>query len=226
MPSILANGITLVYTQTGDPDAPPMVLLHGGGNTKESWDGVLPTLAKTHNVYALDLRGHGESARAGAYSFELMRDDVLAFIDALGLDRIVLIGHSMGGTVAWLFAPDHLDRLTHLIIEDVAPNRPGDPQIDIVARPEGPLPFDYDALASVLGQLNNPDPAWTSRLAEITTPTLVIAGGPGSHVDQGRLAEIAATLPDARLVTIPAGHRVHAEAPEEFLAAVTEFLNP
>jgi pimeloyl-ACP methyl ester carboxylesterase len=224
MPSILANGITLVYTQAGDPDAPPMVLLHGGGNNKSSWDGVLPALAKTHDVYALDLRGHGESARPGEYSFELMRDDVLAFIDALGLDRIVLIGHSMGGTVAWMFAPDHLDRLTHLVVEDTAPNRPGDPRIDIMPRPEEPLPYDYDALAAVLGQLNNPDPAWTSRLAEITTPTLIVAGGPDSHVNQGRLAELAAALPDARLVTIPVGHRVHAEAPDEFLGAVTDFL--
>jgi 3-oxoadipate enol-lactonase len=224
MPSILANGVTLVYSESGEPGRPAMVLLHGGGNDRSSWDSVLPALAKTHHVYALDQRGHGESARTGEYSFELMRDDVLGFIDALGLDRIVLVGHSMGGTVAWLFALDHADRLTRLVVEDVVPPRPGDPPISVPPRPEQPQSFDYDALAAVLSQLNNPDPSWTARLGEVITPTLIVGGGPDSHIDQARLAEVAAMLPDARLVTIAVGHRVHASAPDEFVAAVTEFL--
>jgi 3-oxoadipate enol-lactonase len=55
-------------------------------------------------------------------------------------------------------------------------------------------------------------------------PTLIIAGGQDSHVDQDRLAEMAALIPDCRLVTIPAGHSVHAVQPDLFIAAVTEFL--
>ena len=157
--------MTLAYAEAGSPDAPPMVLLHGGGNDRTAWDQVLPAFAQTHRVYALDLRGFGESGRPGAYSFELMRDDVLGFLDALGLDRIVLIGHSMGGTVAWLLAQDHPDRLTHLVIEDVAPNRPGDEPVDDISSAEtSRRPFDYDALAAIFAQLNDPDPAWTTRL--------------------------------------------------------------
>ena len=224
MTCILSDGLTLAYAEAGSPDAPPMVLLHGGGNDHTAWDQVLPAFAQTHRVYALDLRGFGESGRPGAYSFELMRDDVLGFLDALGLDRVVLIGHSMGGNVAWLLAQDHPDRLTHLVIEDVAPNRPGDEPVTIFPRPDEPLPFDYDALAAIFGQLNDPDPAWTTRLTEVTTPTLIVGGGEESHVDQARLAEIAASLPDGRLVTIPVGHRVHSTAPDEFVAAVQQFL--
>ena len=202
-----------------------MVLLHGGGNDHTAWDGVVDSLAQTHRVYALDQRGYGDSSRPGAYSFELMRDDLLDFLDALGLGRVVLIGHSMGGNVAWLFAQDHGDRLTRLVIEDVAPNRPGDARIDFPPKPDDwDRPFAYEALAAVMAQLNDPNPAWTTGLARITTPTLVIAGGDKSHVNQARLAEIVASLPDARMVTVPVGHGVHYDAPDEFLAAVQEFL--
>jgi pimeloyl-ACP methyl ester carboxylesterase len=156
-----------------------------------------------------------------------MRDDLLGFLDALGLDRVVLVGHSMGGTVAWLFAPHHGDRLSRMVIVDVAPSRPGDPKIDVRPRPDDwDRPAEYEAVAAVLAQLNDPDPAWTSDLARITTPTLVVAGGEKSHVDQARLAEIVASLPDAHLVTIPVGHGVHKDAPDEFVAAVQDFLAP
>lgn len=225
MTCILPSGVTLAYTETGSPAAPPMVLLHGGANDHTAWDTVVEALAQTHHVYALDQRGHGESSRTDEYSFELMRDDLLGFLDALDLDRVVLVGHSMGGTVAWLFAPDHGDRLTHLVIIDVAPSRPGDPKIDVWPRPDDwDRPAEYEAVAAVLNQLNDPDPAWTTGLARITTPTLVIAGGEKSHVDQVRLADIVASLPHARLVTIPVGHGVHKDAPDEFVAAVRDFL--
>src|SRR5262249_17749123 len=153
-----------------------MVLLHGGGRDHTAWDLVLPALSQTHHVYALDQRGHGESSRPGAYSFELMRDDLLGLLDALGLDRVVLVGHSMGGTVAWLFAQAPGDGLTRLVIVDVAPNRPGDEKIEIwTRRPDNwDRPAEFEAVAAVMAQLNDPDPAWTTGLATIATPTLVI----------------------------------------------------
>jgi len=171
MTCILPNGVTIAYTVSGERDAPPMVLLHGGANDHTTWDGVLPSLAQTHHVYALDQRGHGQSSRTDAYSFELMRDDLLGFLDALGLDRVVLVGHSMGGNVAWLFAQDHAERLTRLVIEDVAPNRPGDPSVTIPPRPDDwDRPFAYEALAAVMAQLNDPDPAWTTGGWSMTVP--------------------------------------------------------
>ena len=71
------------------------------------------------------------------------------------------------------------------------------------------------------------DPPASSRdgLAAITAPTLVIAGGPDSHVSQDRLADMAALVPGGKLITIPAGHLVHATRPSRYLSAVTEFLD-
>jgi pimeloyl-ACP methyl ester carboxylesterase len=81
-----------------------------------------------------------------------------------------------------------------------------------------------DDVLGVLGQLNDPDPAWWDRLTDITAPTLVIAGGPTSHIPQDKLAEAAARLPHGTLQVIPAGHEVHANRPAEFTAAVLQFL--
>ena len=92
------------YAEYGDPSAPPLVLLHGMPSDCSTWAGVAPELAAGYRVIAPDQRGHGASARTGTYSLEEMREDLRQLADALGLDRFVLGGHSMGGTVATLFA--------------------------------------------------------------------------------------------------------------------------
>jgi pimeloyl-ACP methyl ester carboxylesterase len=218
------GGVSLAVRVAGDAAAPPMVLLHGLGDDAGDWDPVLPGLARGHRVYALDLRGHGRSDHPGRYSFELMRDDMLGFLDAAGIERCVLIGHSMGGTVAILVAEDAPHRLTHLILEDVAAPRPGDLDRPPLPPPAEPTPFDFAAVNAIRAQLTDPDPAWWDRTGTVGVPTLVIGGGPDSQIPQHLLAGMAARMPDATVVTVAAGHHVHAARPAEFLAAVTGFL--
>jgi 3-oxoadipate enol-lactonase len=224
--SVDVGGLRLVYRAVGDPSAPPMVLLHGLGGDGSSWDEVAAAFADSYRVYALDLRGHGKSDYPGVYSFELMRDDVLGLLNALGLDRVTLVAHSMGGTVAFLLAEDHPERIVRLVVEDTPPPFAPSERLVIPERPDGPLPFDWLLLVAIFGQLNEPDPAWWDRAAEIPVPTLIIAGGPESTVPQDRIAEIAKHIPDCRLVTIPAGHHVHQNRPAEFIATVRAFLTP
>jgi 3-oxoadipate enol-lactonase len=218
--SIEVNGVRLAYDTYGGAAAPAMVLLHGGGADRSTWSRVGPALGAGHRVYAPDLRGFGDSARPGAYSFELMRDDVVGFVEALGLRDVTLVGHSMGGTVAWLVAMRRPDLLRRLVVEDTPPPRAGGAPRPVPARPADPPPFDWDALEAVLRQLNDPDPRWWRAAASIPLPVLVLAGGPASHVPQQELAEVAAWVPDGRLVTIPAGHGIHLARPDEFVAAV------
>jgi pimeloyl-ACP methyl ester carboxylesterase len=211
------------YWEAGDESATPVVLLHGLGSDADTWAEVGTALAGRYRVLALDQRGHGDSEHTGQYSFELMRDDLLGLVDALDLRRFTLVGHSMGGTVAALFAQRHPERLLGLVLEDTPPPD-GSGDWPEPAKPDEELPFDWNALTALYGQLRRPDPAWWSDLARVSVPALVIGGGTTSHVPQAKLAAAVDLLPNARLVTIDAGHHVHTNRPAEFLDAVRPFL--
>ncbi|WP_406174722.1 alpha/beta fold hydrolase [Streptomyces sp. NBC_00996] len=127
----MADQVRLAYRESGNPEAPPLVLLHGLTSDGTAWDEVAAHFAGSHRVFVPDLRGHGRS----------------------------------------------------------------------------------------------PHP-WQDAQRTVRAPVLVIAGGPESHLPQDEMAKMAARFPSGRLVTIPAGHRVHAARPAEFCAAVEEFLSP
>ena len=108
-------------------DRPSALLLHGITSSALSWVRVGPALADRYRVYALDMRGHGESIKppAGAYSLRHTAADAAAFIEALGLDHPMVMGHSWGGATAMLLASGAgLDRpapaLAQVILEDPA----------------------------------------------------------------------------------------------------------
>ncbi|GAB3983023.1 hypothetical protein GCM10029978_088330 [Actinoallomurus acanthiterrae] len=216
--------VRLAYRTYGAPTAPPLVLLHALGEDGGTWRATATALAASHRVYAVDLRGHGASGRTAAYSFELMRDDVVAFLDALGLERVRLVGHSMGATVAYLLAGRHPERVDRLVLEEPPPPVPADPPRHVPANPEETEAFDWAAVDAIYRQRNDPDPAYWDALAAITAPTLVVAGGPSSPLPQDQMARLAETIPDHRLATIDAGHLVHEERPGEFAAALAAFL--
>ncbi|MGW1373647.1 alpha/beta fold hydrolase [Streptomyces sp. NPDC002446] len=219
--------VRLAYRVWGEEDAPPAVLLHCLGEDGEDWRGLVGRLAGTHRVFALDQRGHGHSDWPGEYGFECWRDDAIGFLQALGLERVTLIGHSLGAVTALLLAAQRPELVARLVLEEAAPPLPAQPPQELPERPAGPLPFDWRAKVAVVAERNAPDPRWWDALTDITAPTLVIAGGPTSHVPQEHLAELAERIPGARLVTVEgAGHLVHEERPGAFLAEVTSFLTP
>lgn len=222
--TVEVGGVTLAYRVVGDPADPPMVLLHGLGDDERDWSAVLPAFAGKNRVYALDLRGHGRSSHPGRYSFELMRDDVIGFLEGVGVDRCMVVGHSMGGTVALLLAETAPDLLTHLILVDVTAPRPGALKRPPLTPPEAPTPFDFAAVNAIRAQINDPDPAWWDGIETVDVPTLII-GGAHSTIPQHLLAETVTRMPDASLITLDAGHHVHHDRPNEFIAAVDAFLS-
>ncbi|MFJ9733187.1 alpha/beta fold hydrolase [Streptomyces sp. NPDC101171] len=220
--SVDVGGVRLAYQVSGPSDVPPLVLLHALGEDATDWETVVPVLARSRRVYALDLRGHGRSDWPGDYSLELMMADVLRFLDTLGLGQVELIGHSMGGIVAYMLAEDHPQRVSRLVLEDVPIPRPREQTTP--TRPDGDLTFDWEMVLAIRRQIDMPDPRWLERLSEITAETLVVAGGPRSHVPQDGIAELARRIPGGHTVTIPVGHLIHRAAPEAFLEAISAFL--
>ena len=218
---VSANGIRLAVRVSGS--GPPLVLLHALGETSEDWDVVLPAFARSFRVYAVDLRGHGASDRPGAYSLELMRDDVLALLDALEHPVVDVVGHSLGGFVAHLVAQHSPARVSRLVLEDVTAPLPRD--VAPPERPDGELNFDWDMVLAVRREIDAPDPAWLEGLSRITADTLVVYGGAPSPMPRDRVEELVRRVPRARMVAIEAGHLVHATEPDDFTDAVLGFLD-
>jgi len=218
------SGVEIAARVAGDPDSMPLVLLHGAGSDKSSWDALVPFFALTHRVYAIDLRGFGDSGRPGEYSFALMRDDVLELLDLIDAAQVDVIGHSMGGSIAWLIAQTQPGRVAHLVIEDSPLPKSGLAKRAEPVRPLIDPPFDWDALAAVVAELNDPDPRWWARISVISAPTLMLAGGVSSHVPQHLFAEALTLLRNGQIAEIPVGHHIHRDAPDRFMAALTPFL--
>ena len=118
--------LEIAYRVAGGPEARPLVLLHALGEDSGDWGEVIDALAPTRRVYAPDLRGHGRSSWPGLYSLELMRADVLSFLDALELPVVDMVGHSLGGVVAYLLAKEQPARVERLVLEEPAPATTGD----------------------------------------------------------------------------------------------------
>ena len=118
-----ANGLKFHYLDWGDPANPPLVLLHGVGQTCHTWDLFAAAMSPHFHVMAFDQRGHGDTDWAADkdYSRRSMVKDVEAFTTALGLDRFFLTGMSMGGANSLSFTANNPDRVEALVVVDVGP---------------------------------------------------------------------------------------------------------
>lgn len=104
--------------------APPFVLVHGFTGSRDDFREMLPVLARRGRTLAPDLRGHGGTTNPGrpeAYGLGRLVDDVAGWLDAVGIERCDLLGHSMGGMVALRLALAHPDRVASLVLMDTAP---------------------------------------------------------------------------------------------------------
>lgn len=101
----------------------PLVILHGLFGSADNWRGIAKALSSERWVISVDLRNHGRSFHHPQQTFDLMAEDLLNLLDDLGLSAIDLLGHSLGGKTAMQFAQSFSDRLSRLIVVDIAPRQ-------------------------------------------------------------------------------------------------------
>jgi len=115
-----AGGLRTHVALAGAEDAPPIMLVHGWPQNWWTWRHVIPVLAESFRVIAPDLRGHGwTQAPPAGYEKEQLASDLLAVLDALGIERATWVGHDWGGYAGFLAAlraPERLDRMLTLCI--------------------------------------------------------------------------------------------------------------
>lgn len=140
------GGVRAHVREQGDPDGIPVVLIHGSMGSLHMWEGWARELGGKARLISVDLPGHGLTGAwpRDEYTIEAYADFVEVLVDTLNLDRFVLVGHSMGGAVAWTFAATRPDRVSQLILVDAAgyPRTSG----------EAPLPIRL-ARTPVIGDL-------------------------------------------------------------------------
>jgi pimeloyl-ACP methyl ester carboxylesterase len=118
-----SDGLTL-HLLEWSAEGVPLLLLHGFGHEAHVWDDFAPLVAPHYRVLALDHRGHGDSERdpQGRYGWDALVADVESVTARLGIGRLVIVGHSMGGRTAIRFAGRHPERMAGLVIVDVGPD--------------------------------------------------------------------------------------------------------
>ena len=122
--TVEVNGLALRYREWGDARTRhALLLLHGFGETSAIWEETALELSREYRVVALDQRGHGGSERAPDrnYSRTSQVEDLEAFVEALGLVPVTIVGHAMGGANALCYAAEHPDAVTALIVIETAP---------------------------------------------------------------------------------------------------------
>lgn len=230
------NGLRMYYEIHGKGQ--PLVLLHGGGSSIQTTFGkVLPLLAKTHQIIAIEQQGHGHTADINrAFSFEAMADDTAALLRQLKIDKADFFGFSNGGTVALQLAIRHPGLVKRLVLGSPIYSMDGFPK-EIRESFKKPItPADMPAalredylknapqpeklpvqIQKQMALLNGFQGIQARQLQAISAPTLLLAGDRDIRLEH--LVELHRFIPHSRLAIIPGGHGA-------YIGEVTSASNP
>ena len=168
----LASGPQVHYGEQGDPGGEPVVFLPGYTDSWFSWSRVLPLLPGRYHAYAVDQRGHGDSERPDCcYAVEDFAADVVAFLDAVGIERASLVGHSASCLVARRVAEAHPDRVARLVLVS-SPQSLGDNEEELALQTavralEDPVPAVFAReLQGAAAHVPLPEPFFEGLVAE------------------------------------------------------------
>ena len=161
-----ANGLRLHYLDWGGDALPLLLCIHGYAQNAHSWDFTALALRDRYRVLALDLRGHGDSQWApdGDYSQQAYLADVQAFVEAVAPGPLVVVGLSLGGSIAYSYAATHPDRVRTLVVVDTGPETTGPGRGRIRRFVRQPDVLDsFEAFVARTRRYNSRRPEWQVR---------------------------------------------------------------
>ena len=218
------------YIEKGQGE--PLILLHGNGENCDYFVGQTDAFARRFHVYALDTRGHGKTPRGNApFTIRQFADDLLAFMDAHGIDKAHLLGFSDGGNIAMIFAMKYPERVNKLILDGANLDAKGvrrSVQIPIeigyrIAKVFANKSDEARRNTEMLGLMVNDPNVRPEELSAIKAKTLVMAGTK-DMIKEDHTRLIARSIPDSRLVIIDGDHFIANKCPAAFNQAVLDFL--
>jgi pimeloyl-ACP methyl ester carboxylesterase len=241
------RGLPIRYFEAGARDGAVVILLHGLGDSGETWAGVLPPLARNYRVVAPDLAGFGQvPIPPEGMHFPVLADYFAGFMSALGIERAAIVGNSLGGAVAMRYAARHPERVSRLFLLNTA----GLP-IEGVDRFSPRTRAEASALAAasigarrrlpafilddLVRRVANParrayldSPARTdvsTDLHRLTMPITIVWGERDQLIPLSSVAPLHEAQGSAEVITLPnAGHVPQGDAPRAVVAIIRERL--
>src|SRR5688572_12612898 len=244
------NGMQMYYEVSGSGDA--LIVLHGAYMNIPSMGAIIPKLAETHKVYALELQGHGRTTDIDRpITYPNLADDVAVFMDAVGLKKADVFGYSMGAAAGLQLAIRHPDKVNKLAAASVSYDAEGwqpefkafIPQMNaemfvnmpfaqeyrkLAANPDG-----FPALVRKLIALEHEPMAWAASVKAMKTPVLIITGDADvatlEHsvalfrlLGGGVMGDMGKPLPASRLAVLPATSHTAVITQTDLLLALIE----
>lgn len=242
----------LYYVQQGEQGL-PVIFVHGSAGSHLVWWNQVAGLKDTARAIAFDLPGHGKSSGSGRDSVPAYADIVVRLLDALGVERAMVVGHSLGGAIAQTVALTHPDRVAALgligtgarlrvlpaILEGVLSPEDFDKTAELVTENTYAAPINPELRRRSLEQFKACPPSIIhgdfaacnvfdvmARLGEIHAPTLIVCGKDDRMTPVKYSEFLASKIAQSQLVVIDgAGHSVMLEQPEKVNQALVEFVS-
>ena len=230
--TVEVNGMQMYYEVSGEGD--PLVVLHGAYMNIPTMGEIIPRLARTHKVYAIEFQGHGRTTDIDRpITYPNLAGDVAAFMDAVGIEKADIFGYSMGAAAGLRLAIDHPEKVDQLVAASVAYDTSGwqpafvefipqmAPEMFIGTPMEdewkklAPNPEGFRGLVEKLIALEKEPMAWGEEVKALNAPVLIIAGDADVSTLEhnvalfrilggGGMGDMGAPLPASRLAVLPA----------------------
>jgi pimeloyl-ACP methyl ester carboxylesterase len=248
--TVPVNGMEMYYETSGEGD--PLVVLHGAYMTIPNMGEIIPMLAKTHQVIAVEFQGHGRTNDIDRpITYQNLADDVAAFMDAIGVEKADVFGYSMGAAAGLQLAIRHPEKVDQLVAVSVGYDVRGwqpafqefIPKMSLEMFVGTPMEEEYKklavnkdgfpALAEKLIALEKEPMAWEEDVKKLKTPMLIIAGDADVSTLEhnvalfrllggGEMGDMGKPLPASRLAILPATSHTAVTTQPELLHSLIE----